>query len=139
PAATLRTRRPRLAARARRPRCGAHGRRTAGRRHRLPERPAGGQPRRDGRVRGGHGPAPSLGGRRGDHPHGAARARPASRNATPAALHPDARPDPGPDGGVLTVPAARGLAAIRTADQWLRCNHTSTALDLTAEVVSLAW
>jgi phage tail-like protein len=35
--------------------------------------------------------------------------------------------------------AARSLATVCTADQWLRCGHQGTAVDLSAGMVSLAW
>jgi phage tail-like protein len=34
---------------------------------------------------------------------------------------------------------ARSLATVCTADQWLRCGHQDTAVDLSAGTVSLAW
>ena len=34
---------------------------------------------------------------------------------------------------------ARSLATVCTTDQWLRCSHQDTAVDLTEETLSLAW
>jgi phage tail-like protein len=40
---------------------------------------------------------------------------------------------------LATGPTGRSFAPIATNDQWLRCGHTATAIDLDAEVVTLAW
>jgi len=37
------------------------------------------------------------------------------------------------------VPVTRPFVAVRTTDQWLRCAHRDTSLDVSAGVVALAW
>ncbi len=87
-----------------------------------------------------HDRAAALGGGRAvlDHRGDGHAARPRKRRPGSARAELDL-PHPRPARAVLSMPAARALATICTTDQWLRCSHSGTAIDLASGEVSLAW
>ena len=123
---------------------GADGRRAAGRGHRLPGAGAARRARRQRQLAGRR----PVAAHRPSSPGRSSSSRPS--RSSPARRWPRARPFPrrrrrarccrSPSRWTSADMApARSLATVCTTDQWLRCGHQDTALDLSAGTVSLAW